>query len=97
MLTPDGVNWVLGLIEANVEGAVMVVTDGSERAQAPVEVQRADEGVVARAVFGADDANFAWGRRSLIVGGVAVDVEQNEGSKSRGQVWTAETLLTASG
>lgn len=90
-----------GLAEQLV-GATIVVTDGSQEAEAPLsQGYPIPDGAIVRlkATFGESAANFEWrARRVKNAGGLVVDQETVDmGRKAAGAVWDLEIELELGG
>lgn len=103
MLTPEGTERILAVIggrsDDSLVGGSLVVSDGERTASAPLDdpqpvVEITDRGAVLRvaATFGEDVGNFEWLVRELrSAQGVVLDrVEEDQGRKAPGAVWTLE-------
>lgn len=95
MFTERGLAHLSASLAADLESAQVVVTDGENRASAPVtsvEVDGAE--VTVTAVFGEDEANFSWTERDLVIGEEVIDRETADfGRKSVGATWTIEAVV----
>ena len=102
MLTPEGTVRILAVLagreDDSLQGGSLVVSDGDRTAAAPLDeqpvVEATDRGAVLRvaATFGEDAGNFEWLVRELrSAQGVVLDrVEEDQGRKAPGAVWTLE-------
>lgn len=101
MLTPDGLAWVSRLLESGFEGATLVVTNGAgaKAVQSVTEVAVEEGGVVLRATFDEEEANFEWATRSIVLAdGTEIDrIEADQGRKAVGQVWVLEARIDPGG
>lgn len=105
MLTQEGQAWLAALIAGELEGGSVLVSDGDQSAQAPIEridAQRvtASDGVesfrvMALATFGENDANFEWLESAVVLAdGTEVDrTVEDRGRKAQGAIWSIEAAL----
>lgn len=102
MLTPEGTERILAVLAGRADdslvGGSLVVSDGERTASAPLDeqpvVEITERGAVLHvaATFGEDAGNFEWRVRELrSAQGVVLDrVEEDQGRKAPGAVWTLE-------
>jgi hypothetical protein len=94
-LTAEGAAAVAGWLAPQFANAVLVVSDGEQRASAPAVVSTSEAVVLLSATFGEFDANFDWSRRAVELDGVEVDVEESDmGRKPLGAVWSLEVPIS---
>lgn len=96
MLTPDGRLATLEVVAEWLKGARIMVGDGQQRAEAPLDFEPMpfDEGIELTATFDGEMANFEWMERGVVVGDKLIDHEQADGGrKILGAVWTATYRL----
>lgn len=101
MLTTEGATllWEIaaGLSDDTIAGGSVAVTDGTQRAAAPLDAPPAvrDGTLVVTATFGENDANFTWASTEVLsAAGVVIDREASDsGRKAPGAIWTLETVL----
>jgi hypothetical protein len=94
-LTSEARTKVAGLMVDWLRGGEIVVSDGSDTASAPAEVTADGTTVLLTAVFDERTANFHWRRREVRdPDGTLVDaLEQDQGEKAFGAIWTLEVPL----
>jgi len=103
MLTPEGQKQLARLIAEWVRGGAIVVGNGTESAEAPIEsievVQVEGDGVSygvqVEATFGATAANFEWARNGVkLADGTEIDADQKDGGrKVAGAAWKLAVLV----
>lgn len=99
MLTEGGRDFLRRSIGGALRGAELFVSDGSQRAVAPLDdgfPQLASEGggVVLQATFSGDAANFDWRERGVLVDGEIIDTATEDGGrKADGAIWTLRIVL----
>lgn len=78
-----------------LRGGQIVVSDGSATASAPAEVTLDGATIVLTAVFDERTANFHWTRRDVVAddGTVVDSLEEDQGVKALGAIWTLEVPL----
>lgn len=96
MLTPEGATLVATSVLPQIEGGVIVVSDGRATADAPISSARVDgTTLVCEALFGEQDANFEWKSR-VVQGkdGKRFDAETADmGRKAGGSEWTCVAVI----
>lgn len=96
MLTTDGRLAALGVVAEWLKGARIMVGDGQQRAEAPLDFDPMafDEGIELTATFEGEMANFEWSERGVVLGDKLIDHEQADGGrKILGAVWTVTYRL----
>jgi hypothetical protein len=99
VFTADGLGWLGGLVAPLLSDAVMVVSDGDQRAEQPVSRAELDgPEITVSATFGEQDANFEWKVREVVLGGVVLDRDEADGGrKVSGAIWEARTVISLAG
>ncbi len=94
MFTSDGLNWLAVIVEERLAGAQLQVGNGETAVAVPIEsIEVAEDGTVKLVgTFGEEQANFDWRSRSILLAdGTEIDrVEEDQGRKAQGSVWTLE-------
>lgn len=98
MLTPEGRDFLLGVVRGTVGSAVIrVFQDDETFADAPLDdgFPAVDGGsVLFQATFGGDSANFHWTRHAVVVNDLVLDSFQVDlGIKAEGSVWTLKPRM----
>lgn len=95
MLTPDGRRIYLDALAEKFKAAHIMVGDGQQRAEVPVEEfvwPDPENGTLSMsATFGEEVANFSWTERGIMLDGILVDHEEADGGrKILGASWTVD-------
>jgi hypothetical protein len=94
LLTDDGRRVYVEQVAQMLAGARIMVGDGQQRAEVPVEMEPWPGQVTMSATFGEDVANFAWTERGVMLDGKLIDHEEADGGrKIFGASWTVEYIL----
>lgn len=96
MLTPEGIDATLSLLAGRLGEGRIEVSNGTDRASAPVLGAQVDGGtLIVNAVFGDSEGNFEWRRRTVIMadGTVLDDAEGDFGRKAAGAVWAVDAEI----
>lgn len=95
MLTPEGARILL----TNLGDLRIRVSDGTTSAVSPATheirgVISEAPTLVVSAMFGVDEANFAWREYAILLGDVAIDVEQGDYGRKQGGEWSVDCSLS---